>query len=102
MEYIQFERGFPEKLGTQTNWSIRLLQKLLKIILESIIPRANPDYDDQIKKIKYWLLEIESDTGSPIREVGLDQSLKPILKMPFRDNYGYWTDNNLFLSDFIE
>jgi len=32
----------------------------------------------------------------------LDNEGRVILKMPFKDNYGYWTDNNLLLNDFKE
>ena len=40
--------------------------------------------------------------GIPEREIGLDKEGRVILKMPYKDNYGYWTDNNLLLNDFKE
>lgn len=80
------------------------LKKLLKItfirILSIFIPKANPDYDDEIGKVTSWLIELETETGVPQREIGLNNLGEPILKMPYKDNYGYWTDNNLLLNDF--
>ena len=37
-----------------------------------------------------------------MREVGLDFEGRVIIKMPFGENSGYWTDNNLLLEDFTE
>lgn len=69
-------------------------------ILTTVIPKANPDYENEIDKVKSWLIELETETGIPQREIGLDNLGKPILKMPYKDNYGYWTENNLLLDDF--
>ncbi len=49
-----------------------------------------------------WLVELDCETGIPKREIGIDKNGKVILKMPFENNYGYWTDNNLLLKDFNE
>ncbi len=61
---------------------------------------ANPDFEDLLYSVPYWMVEFEKETGIPIREVGLDGSEKAILKMPYKGNYGYWIDNNLLLNDF--
>lgn len=71
-------------------------------ILTTIIPKANPDFEDKIDEVEYWLVECDNETGIPEREIGLDKEGRVILKMPFKDNYGYWTDNNLLLNDFKE
>jgi hypothetical protein len=71
-------------------------------ILTNGIPKANPDFDDKIDEVQYWLVECDNETGIPEREIGLDKEGKVILKMPFKDNYGYWTDNNFKLNDFKE
>ncbi|HEV8506722.1 MAG TPA: hypothetical protein VGQ53_15030 [Chitinophagaceae bacterium] len=71
-------------------------------ILSKFLPAANPDFDQKIDDVKFWLVEWDSETGIPEREVGLDGDSRVIMKMPFKNNYGYWTDNNLRLSDFRE
>ncbi|WP_052911367.1 hypothetical protein [Riemerella anatipestifer] len=61
---------------------------------------ANPDYDNKIYNVEFWLVEFDEE-DIPIREIGLDNNSKDILKMPYKKNYGYWTDNNLVYQDFI-
>jgi hypothetical protein len=70
--------------------------------LTSIIPKANPDFDYKIDLVENWLVELDCETGIPEREIGIDKNGQVILKMPFKNNYGYWTDNNLLLKDFKE
>lgn len=50
--------------------------------------------------MKTWLLEFEDDHSPPLREIGLDKGAKVIMKMPFGENYGYWTDNDLTAGGF--
>jgi len=71
-------------------------------VLTRIIPKANPDFEDKINEVDYWLVEYNSETGFPEREIGLDIEGQVLLKMPHKNNYGYWTDNNLLLNDFKE
>lgn len=66
-----------------------------------IIPEANPDFDKKIDDVKVWLVECGSE-GIATREVGVDFNDQVIVKMPFNNNYGYWTDNSLTLRDFKE
>jgi hypothetical protein len=98
--YIQFEviknKNEPSKDGSIKN----ALKKVLTNALTSVIPKANPDFDSKIKEVKIWLVECHNETGIPEREIGIDKEGKTILKMPYKDNYGYWTDNNLILEDF--
>lgn len=45
---------------------------------------------------------IEFDEGGiPEREIGLDKDGTVVMIMPWKDNYGYWTDSNFNLKDFI-
>ena len=94
--YIKFkalENGVqktPESIGA----------RIVKVVLTTIIPTANPDFENKIDKVSTWLIEFEGDSYYPNREVGLDISNKPILIMPWKKNYGYWTDNNLTIEDF--
>ena len=76
-------------------------KNLLIKILSKILPVANPDFDKKIDDVKYWMIEFD-ETGLAEREIGLDRNSKVILKMPFKNNYGYWTDNNLQFDDFIK
>ncbi|MEO6542082.1 MAG: hypothetical protein ABIN74_13850 [Ferruginibacter sp.] len=74
--------------------------RFIKTILTTIIPVANPDFENKIDNVSYWLIEFENEHEYPSREIGLDTSKKPIMIMPWQKNYGYWTDNNLLLKDF--
>ena len=75
-------------------------KRLEKVDLISIPPLANPDFDKKINEAVFWLIEYEDDSYFPNREIGLDLQGKPIMIMPWRKNYGYWTDNNLVIKDF--
>lgn len=100
--YIQFDAPKNDSRTTQDGLLKRSLKKALVGIFTKVIPKANPDFDDKIDEVQYWLVECNNETGIPEREIGLDKEGRVILKMPFQDNYGYWTDNNLLLNDFKE
>jgi hypothetical protein len=100
--YIQFDAPKNDSHSAKDGLIKSSLKKALVGILTKIIPKANPDFDDKIDEVQYWLVECDNETGTPEREIGLDKEGRVILKMPFNDNYGYWTDNNLFLKDFKE
>jgi hypothetical protein len=102
MKYIKFK--IPENT-TETekeNVIVNFFFVALGFILKLIIPKGNPDFDKQIDNVEYWLLECEIESGIPEREIGIDKNGNVIVKMPFKDNYGYWTDNSLKFNDFIE
>ena len=94
--YIKFRypdskvKRVPENIG----------KRLAKVVLESIVPIANPDFEKKIDKVAFWLIEFENDSYYPNREIGLDSSGKTIMIMPWEKNYGYWTDNNLVIENF--
>ena len=67
-----------------------------------LLPVSNPDFEEKLDKVRYWLLEFENNNDYPIREIGLDEDNYPIVKMPYKENYGYWTDNELKYNDFID
>lgn len=73
--------------------------KILKTIL-FFIPESNPEYDEIICDVAEWQLEIDPTDNLPTREIGKDINGKIILIMPWRDNYGYWTDNNITIDYF--
>jgi len=94
--YIKFKalengiRRMPEHIGAG----------IVEVISTTVIPIANPDFENKIDEVSTWLIEFEGDSYYPNREVGLDISNNPILIMPWKKNYGYWTDNNVTLEEF--
>ncbi|MDP3556327.1 MAG: hypothetical protein Q8T03_03070 [Bacteroidota bacterium] len=100
--YIQFDAPKNNRQTPKDGLIKSSLKKALVGILTTIIPKANPDFEDKLDDVQYWLVECDNETGIPEREIGLDKEGRVILKMPFKDNYGYWTDNNLLLNDFKE
>ncbi len=100
--YIQFDAPKNDSRTAKDGLIKSSLKKAFVGILTTIIPRANPDFENKIDEVYYWLIECDNETGIPEREIGLDKEGRVILKMPFKDNYGYWTDNNLLLNDFKE
>jgi hypothetical protein len=76
------------------------IKRIILWFVNFILPKANPEFDDIIKNVKYWFLEFENENEFPTREIGLDCDGRIIMKMPYKNNYGYWTDNNLRIKDF--
>lgn len=60
---------------------------------------SNPDYECHIDEVESWMVEFDEE-NIPIREIGIDDKGKVVLKMPYKKNYGYWTDNSLEYEDF--
>ncbi len=77
-----------------------LIKKSIRFLLGIIIPKANPDYDNKINIVNYWLLEFEDKETIPNREIGLGVNEVVVVKMPYKNNYGYWVDNSLTFNDF--
>ena len=98
--YIQFKVPKREHNSEPDGIVKRNLKKAIIGILSSIIPKANPDFEEKIDLVETWIVELDKETGIPEREIGMDKNGEIIVKMPFNDNYGYWTDNNLKLEDF--
>lgn len=94
--YIKFKslrtsaQKVPENIG----------RRLVKAVFTTVAPIANPDFENKIDDVAFWLIEFENDSYYPNREIGLDSFGKPIMIMPWEKNYGYWTDNNLVIGDF--
>lgn len=96
MIYFKIKPVNKYTVNNKISFFIKLLIKLIKLIT----PKANPDFDNLIGTEAYWLIEFEEINNVASREIGLDENEKVIMKMPYKDNYGYWTDNNLKLEDF--
>lgn len=102
MKYIKFEMPQNNPETKKEGVFEKYFLKVISFFMRKIIPKANPDFENQIANVEHWLLECEIESGIPEREIGIDKNGIVIVKMPFKDNYGYWTDNNLKLNDFIE
>ncbi len=102
MKYIRFK--LPENSIETKNEGIskRLFWNAVGYALSKIIPKANPIFERFIDDVEFWFVECEIESGIPAREIGIGKNKTVILKMPFKNNYGYWTDNNLLLHDFVE
>ncbi|MCB1025177.1 MAG: hypothetical protein KDB79_12345, partial [Acidobacteria bacterium] len=79
--YIQFDSPKSATQDSKDRESSGAVNKALVRILASFIPKANPDFDDQIENVRNWLVECETETGIPIREIGLDNEGRVLLKM---------------------
>ena len=95
-QYIKFT---DTPLTTEAKKKNNRKAKILKTIL-FFIPKGNPDYDEIICDVTEWQLEIDPTDNLPTREIGKDINGRIILIMPWRDNYGYWTDNNITIDYF--
>lgn len=100
--YIQFQAPKSATKTEDENSLKRSIKNFATNILTKVFPTANPDFENKIDDVEYWLVECDKVSGIPQREIGLDQQGRVIMKMPFKDNYGYWTDNNLLLDNFKE
>ncbi|MGL4599097.1 MAG: hypothetical protein ACRCYO_16375 [Bacteroidia bacterium] len=98
--YFQFNAAQNKSITKENGWIKSSVEKSVAAILAKIIPTANPDFDDKIEAVKHWLVECELKSGLPMREIGLDSVGQVIIRIPFKENYGYWTDNTLLIDDF--
>src|SRR5690349_4870371 len=80
---------------TETSWLEKNVEKLIVQILTTIIPKANPDFDSKIQNVREWILEVDEDEETPEREIGLDDKGNVMMIMPWKDNYGFWTDSSV-------
>ena len=80
---------------TGTSWLAKTVENSLTKILTTIIPKANPDFDGKIQDVRQWILEVDEDEGTPEREIGLDDKGNVMMIMPWKDNYGFWTDSSV-------
>ncbi|WP_146185120.1 hypothetical protein [Flavobacterium pallidum] len=96
MKYLKFE--IPE--SHPENAKPKFLEQFFGKVARKIFPVANPDFEGKIADVKFWMVEYDDENGAPEREIGLNSHQEVVLKMPYKDNYGYWTDNNLLFDDF--
>ena len=84
---------------TGASWLTKLVENSFTKILTKIIPKANPDFDGKIQDVRQWMLEVDDGEGTPAREIGLDDKGNVMMIMPWKDNYGFWTDSSVQVDD---
>ena len=84
---------------TGQNRLVQTFKDSLTKVLTTIIPKANPDFDDKIRDVRHWILEVDDEEGRPEREIGLDDQGNVMMIMPWQKNYGFWTDSNVLVDD---
>jgi hypothetical protein len=101
--YIKFKTNHGARVsdGKPETWLTKTSKKAFIKVLTTIIPLANPDFDEKINEVDEWLVELDEEE-IPRREIGINDKRETIMIMPFGKNYGYWTDNSLKLNDFIK
>ncbi|MEP7317721.1 MAG: hypothetical protein ABI921_03245 [Panacibacter sp.] len=99
--YIKFNTPTSDHMGTISK-ATNIFRKLIDSVASTFIPKANPDFDPLIDNVFEWLLEINVDDKKPNREIGIDQQGQTVMIMPWRSNYGYWSDNEITWDYFIE
>ncbi|WP_400190533.1 hypothetical protein [Hymenobacter sp. B81] len=99
--YLQFPNPIDKPSEPDPYWQV-LFWKLIGSILSSLLPAANPDFEHLIDGVAHWYLEVDTETGIPQREIGFDRQRNPIVALPWADNCGYWTDNNMLAQYFEE
>lgn len=95
MLYFKFK-----ELKNKKNDSSLFLINFLSKILKLIIPNSNPDYDNLFDKVDTWLIEYDEINNYTNREIGLDLDNTVILKSPYKENLGLWTDEDLSFEDY--
>lgn len=71
----------------------------LELVLSLFIPQTNSGYEKNLHCVKAWLIEFD-EHGRPAREIGVNENDQVILAGPNEENYGYWLDTNMTISDF--
>ena len=66
----------------------------------SALENASPGYRNKLHHVRSWLIEFD-ENGLPGREIGLGESGNVVLAGPSDEDYGFWLDTNMTLSDFV-
>jgi hypothetical protein len=88
---------WPEHRTRPTGWGA-FWERLLSFLPLRV---ANPNYEPSMSQVVEWLIEFpEENPFYPWREIGLDVNAVPVLAGPTDQDYGFWLDTNMTLSDF--
>lgn len=76
------------------------LENILGKFLSLLIPKANPDFENNLSLISLWYIEFDDVHNFTNREIGFDKDNNILEVAPYKKNLGIWTDSNLTLQDF--
>ncbi len=103
MIYFQIKNPIKKRKATELSMKGIVLSVIIKS-LKFILPKANTDFDAlYTEDVSYWIIEYSNSNdgkGYVNREVGFDKNNIPIVIGPYKDNYGFWTDSVMHISDF--
>ncbi len=74
-------------------------KRFIKTDVDVTAPVSNPDFINKFSDVVRWFIEFEDDSYFPNREIGFNILGEPIIILPWKANYGYWTDSNVILKD---
>jgi hypothetical protein len=94
-KYIKFKDPKSESVSEPSRF-----EKAIFKILSTILPNANPDFENLIEQVDSWIVEYNLTENAAWREIGFNKNGHSIVAMPFGNNFGYWIDNHLKLEDF--
>lgn len=98
MEYFKFANRLVPNRNDKESFC---MWRFVLFFLKMFVPKANPDFDTLFKYVNTWFIEYDAGEQCVLREVGVDKYDKVIVKAPFKNNYGFWTDNNLTIKEFV-
>jgi hypothetical protein len=98
--YIRFDDPKPEKPLPLDGPVKKAVKNAIIKMLTTIIPKANPGFEDLLDNVEYWKIEFNKEENWTWREIGFDKNGNSIVAMPLGNNYGYWSDSHLTLDDY--
>ncbi|MBR5698599.1 MAG: hypothetical protein IKX44_08300 [Prevotella sp.] len=100
MKYFKFKytREHEEEQKSIANNSV---YKCLIGVLNKLIPKANPDFEQKYNNVSTWYIEYDDDKQFTSKEIGLNEKGKVIVKAPYKKNLGLWVDSCLQYEDYL-
>lgn len=96
MKYFKFRLV---KKQLELNKKKSIVSKVLEFFF-SFIPKSNPEFNDLIEFVDVWYIEYDDENDCVEKEIGLNANYETILKMPYKNEYGYWLDTDMKFQDF--
>ena len=100
MKYFKFlDPSYEERPSSNQSFWDKFLMKFTRCCL-FFIPKANPDFERVYDDVMMWYIEYDTYNHYTNREVGTNKDGIVICKGPYKKNLGFWTDEDLKLSDY--
>ena len=96
MLYFKFKNSEKNIVDEENSFFYTILGKFLKVI----IPKSNPIHNNLFDDVNVWLIEYDEINKYTNREIGLDLDNNVIVKSPYKENLGLWTDEDLSFDDY--